>query len=385
MSAKYTGLACRVTFVDSEIQREHYKTEWHRYNLKRKVAQLAPLSFEDYQIIEDQHRLQVEKVEAGSDYYCECCRKPFNNEKVWDQHNKCKKHLDMLKLFETRGPLVKPVKDVLADQLETVEPVVPEATEDGNESDGDWESVSDEGEILEGDEAVDVTSCLFCPSSSKNMQDNLDHMTRFHSFFIPDAEYMSDLEGLITYLGEKVGIGLRCLWCCDKGKRFKTLHSVQQHMVVKGHCKMLLEPGESLLEFSDYYDYSASYPEGKDGPIDDEVHLNELEVNDDMELVLPSGASVGHRSLARYYKQNLRTTPLPSKPDSKKAILHNLLSQYRSLGWAGTNRSNAIQKASDIKYLSRQRFNVGFTPRQIFPTKLSNKVGQPHFRSQIDK
>jgi hypothetical protein len=29
--------------------REHYKTEWHRHNLKRKVAELAPLTLEEYQ------------------------------------------------------------------------------------------------------------------------------------------------------------------------------------------------------------------------------------------------------------------------------------------------------------------------------------------------
>ena len=44
----FTCITCRVIFVDAELQRTHYKTEWHRYNLKRKVAQLPAVTQEDY-------------------------------------------------------------------------------------------------------------------------------------------------------------------------------------------------------------------------------------------------------------------------------------------------------------------------------------------------
>ena len=73
----------------------------------------------------------------------------------------------------------------------------------------------------------------------------------------------------------------------------------------KGHSKMLHE-GEALIEYADYYDYSASYPEGEevDADPDAEVELNRLD-DDCFELVLPSGAKIGHRSLARYYRQSL--------------------------------------------------------------------------------
>ena len=33
---------------------------------------------------------------------------------------------------------------------------------------------------------------------------NLSHMARLHSFFIPDVEYLQDLDGLVLYLVEKV-------------------------------------------------------------------------------------------------------------------------------------------------------------------------------------
>jgi len=45
-----------------------------------------------------------------------------------------------------------------------------------------------------------------------------------------------------------------CLWCNEKGKSFHSTKSVQQHMVDKGHCKLLHE-GDVLLEYTDFYDY----------------------------------------------------------------------------------------------------------------------------------
>jgi pre-60S factor REI1 len=37
-------------------------------------------------------------------------------------------------------------------------------------------------------------------------------MLKQHGFFIPFVENLVDLEGLLTYLGEKIGIGHVCLW-----------------------------------------------------------------------------------------------------------------------------------------------------------------------------
>ena len=39
-----TCLTCRVAFADLDAGRDHYKSDWHRYNLKRKVAQMDPVT-----------------------------------------------------------------------------------------------------------------------------------------------------------------------------------------------------------------------------------------------------------------------------------------------------------------------------------------------------
>lgn len=56
-----------------------------------------------------------------------------------------------------------------------------------------------------------------------------------------------------------------------------------------------------LLEYSDFYDFSSSYPD--QGDADDEVEENVLDGHG-FELVLPSGATIGHRSLYRYYRSH---------------------------------------------------------------------------------
>ena len=66
-------------------------------------------------------------------------------------------------------------------------------------SDGD--SDSDSWESVDG-EALAIEECLFCSHMSKSLEKNMKHMTVEHSFFVPDAEYLIDLEGLISYLGE---------------------------------------------------------------------------------------------------------------------------------------------------------------------------------------
>lgn len=45
----FTCVNCRLVFADADLQREHYRSEWHRYNVKRQVAELPPISMEQFQ------------------------------------------------------------------------------------------------------------------------------------------------------------------------------------------------------------------------------------------------------------------------------------------------------------------------------------------------
>ena len=278
-----TCITCQVRFHDADLHRTHFKGDWHRYNLKRKVANLSVVTAEAFEERRAAHEKTAKEGEGGDQkkdgsYYCVACGKSFKNKKAYENHLQSKKHQEMILKFEkTPAPL---------------HPAVEEEEEEEDEEDMEVEEVdSDEWE----DEPIEMVDCLFCPHHSSSLEKNLSHMTVSHSFFLPDPEFISNLEGLMCYLGAKVGQGHMCLWCDDKGKRFSSVQDVQRHMLDKGHCKLLHE-ADSLLEYDEWYDYSASYPD-QENP-EGEVDLNVLD-DTGYELVLPSGTKVGHRSLVR--------------------------------------------------------------------------------------
>ncbi len=55
----YTCITCRLFFETAEAQRAHYRTPWHCFNLKRKVAGLVPVSEEQFE--EKVQQLKQEK------------------------------------------------------------------------------------------------------------------------------------------------------------------------------------------------------------------------------------------------------------------------------------------------------------------------------------
>lgn len=169
-------------------------------------------------------------------------------------------------------------------------------------------------------------------------------------------------------------VGFMCLWCNEKGRTFYSADAARKHMIDKGHCRMLHE-GEALAEYVEFYDYSLSYPDAENhSNPDEEVALSELD-NTDYQLVLPSGISVGHRSLMRYYKQSVNhNLALVSKPSK----LHKVLSCYRALGWTETQQEAATKKARDIHYLKRMqaKFNLALGVK-------GNKL-QKHARAQVN-
>ena len=90
----------------------------------------------------------------------------------------------------------------------------------------------------------------------------------------------------------------------------------------KGHCKIAYESDEDAMEVVDFYDFSSSYPQGYDQENPDaDAELadltNDIQLGDDeMELILPSGIRIGHRSMQRYYKQSF-------KPDDVSSMIEH--------------------------------------------------------------
>jgi len=465
MSGTFTCVTCRVQYGDGDAQRLHYKSDWHRYNLKRKVASLPPVT--EAVFSDKSSKLAKSTTTTTNDaskttiLRCSLCNKNFNTENSLQSHLDSKKHKEALASTGRRSvssgastPMA--VSEAVSEAREEDDVVVKVVKkksvneekrariaresqskkarlmalraskakggeeDDDEDDDDDWESddEGDEEDDFEGEEsgmedgadgegldvegafgdgeAIPNTSCLFCSASSSAVEENLKHMSSNHSFFVPDLEYLVDVDGLLTYLGEKVGCGFLCLWCNEKGKAFHTVDAAQTHMRDKGHTKMLHE-GDALFEYADFYDYRPSYPDydpskgtdtdmevecgsqsTQDNEDEEEVELEQVD-GDGYTLVLPSGATVGHRSLLRYYKQSLNprfhgSNALVSK---HRTAVQKLMSHYKALGWAGCTGEAAKVKAKDIQFAQKafhkNRMQLGIK---------ANKM-QHHYREQV--
>ena len=252
------------------------------------------------------------------------------------------------------------------------------------DSSDEWEDVDDEEEysesvVEEGEEdqseALPQKFCLFCPHESVSIEDNLRHMSKSHSFFVPDLQFVTDLEAFFVYLGAKVGDGRVCLLC--NNSKFVTVRACQAHMVDKGHCTLQYE-GDAMLEYADFYDFSSTYPDIDDSTdLDSEISVDENGMSVDpntLELLLPTGARAGHRALRRYYKQNISPVQIKTRT---RAMINGLEGQYKALGLHGTILTVAVRrritaKKMENRQLAYHRVNLGVK---------ANKL-QKHFRKQ---
>ncbi|CAJ0916081.1 unnamed protein product, partial [Mesorhabditis belari] len=349
-STGFTCVTCQLVFRNAEVQREHYRTDWHRYNLKRQVAELPPITDEQFRskvlMFREEKEQALRNAEEETSLLCEVCNKRFNSQNAYSDHLKSKKHLEIVKNGR-RGPKQPRKKTATTstststtvttiEKIEKKEPEDEKMESDGEESDSSgWHTDNgsdEEDETIDNwdydeDKALPITSCLFCPQTAGTFDKNLEHMKTRHDFTVPDKQYCADLEGLIQYLGLKVGAGRVCLYCPEsKGRYARTLQDPR-------------EP-KSMLEFADWYDYS---------PLYDELANKEAPIDDGWTLTLPSGAKIGHRALMRYYKQNIRGG----------------LNQPKALSWIGGTGSSGnkmvvskgvlIQAARDIRMMERAR------------------------------
>jgi pre-60S factor REI1 len=269
-------------------------------------------------------------------------RKTYATENAYRSHVNSKKHKGIELTAHAGPPLPRPPSEEVKKSVgSTGDPVKDEIMDDIDQK------IAAAGSVLSPND------CLFCPLVSISLESNLTHMSSRHSFFIPDSEYLIDITGLITYLGEKIAVGNVCIYCSDKGRDFRTLEAVRKHMIDKSHCKIAYQSEHDRLEISDFYDFSSSYPDnaeeddwedvGDDEPVDD-VAADQEDIEDDipsnqiafgdshLELVLPSGTRIGHRSMRHYYNQSPLTSRAGNQggANSGAAIVRQLLADKNS-------------------------------------------------------
>ncbi|EJD03003.1 uncharacterized protein FOMMEDRAFT_85023 [Fomitiporia mediterranea MF3/22] len=451
----FTCLSCSIAFPSAEDQRIHYRSDHHRYNMKRRVANLPPVSAAVFnqKVLDRRQETAIMASSKGS--VCEVCSKTYTTENAYRSHINSKKHRENELKAASRDqdvpkPAVKEGSDegssTNADEKESnaAGPSKPILTVSADATEEEIAQTIDQ-KIAAARSRLSPQHCLFCPLHSPSLEDNLTHMSTAHSFFIPDAEYLVDLPGLITYLGEKIAVGNVCIYCNTRSRDFRSLDAVRKHMLDKSHRKIAYDSVKERLEYSDYYDFSSSYPDyeertrkkeenaewedvedddaevdevvDEDGsPVpsstededsssfeedDDELPGEQLTYGDsNFELVLPSGARIGHRSMRRYYAQSFPRTSLTAHngkdedPNSGAALVRRLIADKNSalvprkggFGAFGSgtdvvkarNRGEAKEAGRHVREFRDQR------RREQFKTKIAYiNNNQKHFRDPL--
>lgn len=349
--AGYTCNTCGVVFDTAAGQRDHMKSDWHRYNLKRRVADLPSITEATFD--EKVSNANAEKEELDKSKKTKVKQLTKKEMRRLEKEKLLAKKQELLELAKQsmlKNMQEEAAKDEMKDTPEEEQPqeTPEEKTSEENvlEENIPEENKPEEGlspeelaeklmaEKLQNRVEIDKTECLFTGKKLKTFEENLDQMFKNHGFYIPEQKYLIDKEGLFQYFSEKIGLGNMCLVCSYQGR---SLEAVRAHMLAKKHCRIPYESEAEKLEISEFYDFSSTYEEldkaanedesqwedieeeadaasGKvDGSQDDNEEEEEEEelpeyalYNDGVELHLPTGVKVGHRTLQRYYRQNLK-------------------------------------------------------------------------------
>ncbi|KAJ3498112.1 hypothetical protein NLG97_g1370 [Lecanicillium saksenae] len=437
----YTCNTCQVAYRNIDLQKTHMKSDWHRYNLKRRVATLPPISAEVFteKVLQARATTTAETEKAYFEKSCEACNKTYYSENAYQNHILSQKHKQneatagprneeetksvvssTFSLGESIPAAKNGVDSDAEDEFNQVieglqkaklsqqrpspvkrpnnpRPVADEASEDADDAATETETVNGTAQ----EPTWTLNSCLFCNFESPSVALNAQHMEKIHGMFIPEKPYLTDLDGLVQQLQSKIGEGRACLFC-DKVKA--SVYAVQTHMRDTGHCKIPYSTEEEQLDIGDFYDFRSTYSDPEESDSDEETgednaggarvskpkakreskededadgdgwetdssassldsadltavpaegHYHQYDrlskhphhahddprprhqadgwhsrahkhthavFYDDYELHLPSGKSVGHRSLNKYFRQNLTNYPTAEERAERLAI-----------------------------------------------------------------
>ncbi|OIW03057.1 hypothetical protein TanjilG_19337 [Lupinus angustifolius] len=338
--------ACNKEFNDDFDQKDHYKSEWHRYNLKRKVAGVPGVTEALFMARQSALALENNKSSATPMLYsCGLCGKGYKSSKAHAEHLKSRGHIVRASEgnHSDENAIIKPLQQRFVNRHPPRREVVDNSEEEDEESEDEWVEADPEEDLIndaakslndlnvnENDdmdeedddsfEELDPSCCFMCDRELKTIESCMVHMHKHHGFFIPDVEYLKDPKGLLTYLGLKVKRDYICLYCNDRCYPFSSLEAVRKHMVAKGHCKVHYgdDDDEEEVELEEFYDYSSSYvdEQGKQlvasGDLANNVELGSA----GSELIITrrsddrvSTRTLGSREFLRYYRQKPRPSP----------------------------------------------------------------------------
>lgn len=286
----YTCNSCQVAFRNSDLQRGHMRSDWHRYNLKRRVTSLPPIPSEVFteKVLQAQAQTTLVATKAAFEKTCNVCEKTYYSDNALRNHLGSQRHKE--RLASTKNNEIE-TNSVISSNFSLGEPMAnfkdvdcskseaKNMTLDGNinnqesqisvslrpmqNEDTTAEKVrssstlpSKETVEKNKNEKENLSRCLFCNLESQTVELNTSHMEKFHGMFLPERKYLVDLRGLLSFLYERIYTDHQCLYC---GKIRLSKFGIQTHMRDKGHCKIPFFTENEQLEIGDFYDFTSTY------------------------------------------------------------------------------------------------------------------------------
>ncbi|OWB70221.1 hypothetical protein B5S33_g4906 [[Candida] boidinii] len=412
-TSNFTCNSCAAAFTSSEFQRLHMKTEWHRYNLKRRVAGLPSVTSAIFssKVAQSQQKDLEDKNEDELGFYIHRKKKSNFNRQQTKKDSKRLQNRGRIVGSNNINRHLSPASSVLSansrfslassgtlnthsnstdtDDLKSESSAAYESDENfysPSEAETNDEMIDDD--LTDEEVEIPISTCFYCGHENSSTESNIEHMFQKHGLYIPDKRYLDDLEGLLQYLAFKIGIENECIKCGFVGKN---LTSIRQHVSKKGHCVIPYETRDEREAIAKYYDFSMNKnniandekenenesgidAEGNHNDNEDEdeyscyatVHIDETGV----EMTLPNGKKLGNRRMNRYYRQNIpdertyddgeRTVSLVYDNSSLKA-LQALRHSNQEVGVMTMKRNSTelkqkLKKCNHLEYYRNQRF-----------------------------
>ena len=278
-----------------------------RYNLKRRVASLPPLSSEVFaeKVLTAQATSTAAAAKASFEKQCVACQKTYYSENAYQNHLGSQKHRLRLAAQQNGDGAKDPeTESVISSAISLGEPIDQTPTESIDpEAEAEFSKVVDgikEAKLEDVDavsrrpsrphhsgngerpehplsqnptagstptasrprspvqpaKAAPLKQCLFCNYESPTFKLSVLHMTKYHGLFIPEQPYLVDLEGLIAYFQSKISESHECLYC---HKMKGSVEGIQTHMRDKGHCMIAYTSEAEMIEVGQFYDFRSSY------------------------------------------------------------------------------------------------------------------------------
>ncbi len=210
---------CMYDCVTYENMKDHYRSEFHKYNLNRVTMNLNPLNFEEYTKKKEMYQKLTVKpiapVETSVILKCEICVKSFLTRNKFQEHMASKTHKKAQENFQ-QNPVVRTPKN-LEEEKTTID---------------------------------DISICLFCNSKSESLESNIMHMMDKHKLSVPLFFCVKNFKGMVKLMAKKIITYISCLTCdCQN---FKNYRGLQNHMMDKGHTSVNDEDIEEF--FYRFYD-----------------------------------------------------------------------------------------------------------------------------------